>query len=136
MEDLGGLGGGEGSGADGEEEVGASGVCFSRSVLEFSRDEADDGEVGGGGVGDGLVWREVVATGLEVGAGGEEIALWGVHGGLDVGEVDAGERFFDMELAGISVVVEAIPVKDAVGGVGVLLDFVDEKARADGVESA
>ncbi len=41
-----------------------------------------------------------------------------------------------MELAWLSVESGSVPVKDAVGRVGILLNFVDEEAGADGVEAA
>ena len=44
--------------------------------------------------------------------------------------------FGDVEVAGVTFGVGAVPIEDAVGGVGVLLDLVDEKAGTDGVEAA
>ena len=41
-----------------------------------------------------------------------------------------------MEGAEVAVLVAAVVVVDAVGGVGVLLDLADEDARADGVDGA
>lgn len=76
------------------------------------------------------------AIGAEVGAGGEGFAVGGVHGGLEVVEVDGGEGLGDVELAGFAVEAVAVPIEDAVGGVRVLLDFVDEEAGTDGVEAA
>jgi ammonia channel protein AmtB len=66
----------------------------------------------------------------------EGFAVGVVHGRLEVIEVDAGEGFFDVQVTWFSVESEAVPVEDAVGGVRVLLDFVDEETRADGVEAA
>lgn len=41
-----------------------------------------------------------------------------------------------MEFARFAVESEAVPIKDAVGRVGVLLDFVNQKSRADRMEAA
>ena len=40
-----------------------------------------------------------------------------------------------MEIARGAVKAHAIPVEDTVGGIGVLLDLVDEESRSDGVKS-
>lgn len=58
-----------------------------------------------------------MAGGVEVGAGGEGVSLRGVHGWLEVGKIDAGEGFPDVEVAGCAGGVCAVPIKDAVGGV-------------------
>ena len=60
-------------------------------------------------------------------AGRQGVAVRGVHGGLKIVKVDAGKRLADVELAGGAIESEAVPIEDAVGGVRVLLDFVDEK---------
>jgi hypothetical protein len=74
---------------------------------------------------------------FEVGAGDEEaVGVRGLEGGGDVGEVDGGEGLFDMEVARFAIEAESIPVEDAIGGVAVLLDLVNEEAGADGVEAA
>ena len=74
---------------------------------------------------------------FEVGAGDEEaVGVRGLEGGSDVGEVDGGEGLFDMEVARFAIEAESIPVEDAIGGVAVLLDLVNEEACADGVEAA
>lgn len=74
---------------------------------------------------------------VEVGAGDEEaIGVWGLEGWGDVGEVDGGEGLFDMEVARFAIEAESIPIEDAIGGVAVLLDFVDQEASADGVEAS
>lgn len=104
--------------------------------MEFAADDAEDGEAFGIGVGDGITGLEGVAVDLKEWAGGEGVAVGFVHGGFLVVEVDALERFADVKLARFSVEAEAVPIEDAVGGVGVLLDFVDEESGADGVESA
>ena len=41
-----------------------------------------------------------------------------------------------MEFAALARGVEAVPIKDAVGGVGVLLDFKQDNAGAQGVDAA
>lgn len=53
-----------------------------------------------------------------------------------VGEVHALEGLFDVEVARVAVGVGAIPIVDAVGGVGVLLDFEQHDARAEGVDAS
>jgi hypothetical protein len=40
-----------------------------------------------------------------------------------------------MESARISVQANTVPIEDAVGGVGVLLDFENDEARADGMDA-
>lgn len=72
----------------------------------------------------------------EVFAGGDGVAIGSVHAGFEVVEVDGGHGLVDVKIARGSIEAHTIPVEDAVGGVGVLLDFVDEEAGADGVESA
>ena len=85
----------------------------------------DDG--GGGGAAE---------ADFEVGAGDEEaVGVRGLEGGGDVGEVDGGEGLFDVEVARFAIEAESVPVEDAIGGVAVLLDLVDEEASADGVEA-
>ena len=55
------------------------------------------------------------------------LLFWALEGGFDVGKVDRGQRLLTMELAWLTDAgIDPIPVKDPVGGVGVLLDFIDE----------
>lgn len=87
---------------------------------------ADDGGGGGAAEADVEVW-----------AGDEQaIGVRGLEGGGDVGEVDGSDGLFDMEVARFAIEAEAIPVEDAIGGVAVLLNFVDEEAGADGVKAS
>ena len=65
----------------------------------------------------------------------EQFSIGLIHPRGHVGEIDAAQRFLDMEFARLSVDAGTIPVVDAVGGVGVLLDLVNEEARADGMEA-
>ena len=99
-----------------------------------------DGEgeaFGGVGAADDGSGGAAAEADFEVGAGDEKaIGVRGLEGGGDVGEVDGGEGLFDMEVARFAIEAESIPVEDAIGGVAVLLDFVDEKAGADGVEAS
>jgi hypothetical protein len=41
-----------------------------------------------------------------------------------------------VEVAGFSIEAHAIPVEDTISGIGVLLNFVDEKSGANGVETS
>ena len=50
-----------------------------------------------------------------------------------IGEIDAGQGFGDVELAGNPLGVGAVPIEDTIGCIGILLDFMDEKSRTDGV---
>lgn len=87
-------------------------------------------------MGDGFAGAEVEAVGAEELAGGEGGAGgWG-EGGFEIVEVDAGEGLGDVEFAWVAIEAGAVPIEDAVGGVRVLLDFVDQESRADGVEAA
>lgn len=54
---------------------------------------------------------------------------------LEITEVDGRQRFFDMERTRFAVETDAIPVKHAVGGIGVLLDFGDDKAGIKGMDA-
>ena len=74
--------------------------------------------------------------GGKIGAGGEGVAVRFVHFRLGVFEVDAGEGLGDVKVAGFAFGIGAVPIENAVGGVGVLLDLVDEETGADGVEAA
>ncbi len=73
---------------------------------------------------------------MKVGARGEDGSFTLIHRRLEIDEVDAGERLLDVEVAGFTIEAEAVPVEHTVGGIGILLDFMDEQARADGMESA
>ena len=98
--------------------------------------------------GEGEAFRRVGATDdgggggaaeadFEVGAGDEEaVGVRGLEGGGDVGEVDGGEGLFDVEVARFAIEAESVPVEDAIGGVAVLLDLVNEEAGTDGVEAS
>src|ERR1019366_3596518 len=55
---------------------------------------------------------------------------------FEVVEADRGERLLAVQGAGAGLVIDAAPVVDAVGGVGVLLDFEDDVAGADGVDAS
>ncbi len=59
-----------------------------------------------------------------------------IHFRLEILVIDAGEGFADVEIAGFALEAAAIPIEDAIGGVGILLDLVDEESGADGVEAA
>ena len=82
--------------------------------------------------------------GGEIGAGYEERSLeakgWDTERtGFDflrLIELQHVERFFNVQVALFSVGVRAIVVVDAVGEIGILLDFADGHAGADGVGSA
>jgi len=65
----------------------------------------------------------------------ESFVLGFTHLRGHVGEVDTPQRFLDMERPRFAVDARAIPVEDPIGGVGVLLDLVDEKSGPDGVEA-
>ena len=66
----------------------------------------------------------------------EELPLPGLHlGRFDIVEVDRGERFFDVQVAGPAIEADAVPVEDAVGGIGVLLDLDDHVSAADSVDA-
>src|SRR5690606_9692326 len=49
--------------------------------------------------------------------------------------VDAFHRFLKVELSRLPVDTGTVPVVHPIGGVGVLLDFINEQARPDGVEA-
>lgn len=88
------------------------------------------------GVANGLTRRELVEGRDEMLATHQWVARSFIDLRFDIGEVDACERFRDMEVAGFAICVSAIPIEDAVGGIGILLNFMDEKSRADGVEAS
>ena len=74
--------------------------------------------------------------GDEMGAGCEDVITGIFHARLDVVEIDASEGLLNVEVAGLTVGPHAAPVVHAIGGVRVLLDFMNEKSCADGVEPA
>ena len=55
---------------------------------------------------------------------------------LEVIEINALKRFIDVKLARFAVETEAVPVENAVSGVGVLLNFENDVSGADGVQTA
>ena len=48
-------------------------------------------------------------------------------------KVDDGHGFFDVQLARIAARVDAMEVVEAIGEVGILLDFAEDHSGADGV---
>ena len=52
------------------------------------------------------------------------------------GQVGHVQRLLQVQFAAVAVLVHAIPVVEAVGDVGRLLDFVEHDARADGMDAA
>ena len=84
-------------------------------------------------IGEGVALVEVSLCDDEVGAGGESFSIWGVHFGFEILEVDGSEGLFHMEISRGAIKANAVPVEYAVGGVGVLLNFVDKEARSDRV---
>ena len=84
-----------------------------------------------------LFFKEQVPVDGEVFAVQDTVALRLGEDRLDVLEIDAFQRFLHMEIAGLARLgVDAVEVVNPVGGVGVLLDFEDEVARADGVDAS
>ena len=136
MEDGGVLGGGEGGGTGGEEEELAFGEAAAGGAFESALGDGEDGELSSVGVGDRFTRGEFFLVGFEILAGCEVVADGDVHGGFEIAEVDGGEGLCDVEFAGFAVEAGAVPIEDAVGGVRVLLDLVDEESCADGVEAA
>ncbi len=128
-------GGAEGGGVFWEDEEVAFLKVAAAGRGDFSSDDGDDGEAVVR-VFEELASLEVDLLDDEVLAGGEGVSLGLVHAGLEVVKVDGGHRFLDVEVACFAIESHAVPIKDAVGGVGVLLDFVDEEAGPDGVEAA
>ena len=51
-------------------------------------------------------------------------------------EIYTGKRLTDMECTRQAIQANAVPIENPVGGIGILLDFMDEKSRADGVQAA
>jgi len=71
---------------------------------------------------------------MEMGTVGDD----GIRGGGDrrfkVPEVNGGEGLRNVEISGFAVEAGAVPVKDAVGRVAVLLDLDDHQSLSDGME--
>jgi hypothetical protein len=55
---------------------------------------------------------------------------------LEVVEIDARERFLDVQFARLAVKADAVPVVNAIRGVGILLDLEDHIAAADGMDAS
>ncbi len=96
-------------------------------------DDGDDGEMLAG-IRDRCFSLELIDD--EVFATGYRGAIRLVHAWFDVAEIDGFQRLFDVEVTGLSVEAEAVPVEDPISGIRVLLDFVDEKPGSDGVKTA
>ena len=56
--------------------------------------------------------------------------------GLDIVKIDGCEGFLQMQLSGGAIESEASPVVDPVGGIGILLDFQDDRTASDGVKAS
>lgn len=85
---------------------------------------------------DNLTFIKVMKRGDEMGAVYQSLSKWNFDLGFDVVEIDASERLLDMQVANLAVGVGAVPIEDPVSSVRVLLDFMNEKTCADGMESA
>src|SRR5258708_2495970 len=55
--------------------------------------------------------------------------------GFKILEVDANERFLDVELARLAVESDAAPIINAVGGIGVLLDLDQHDTRVNRMQA-
>ncbi len=86
------------------------------------------------GISDGFTSMELLMSGDKMIAAYDGSGRWLWKFGFDIREVDTGQRFGNMEIARIAVVVSPIPIEDSVGGIRVLLDFVYQKTRTDGME--
>lgn len=127
------LAGGERTGCFRHEDELAFGEMATVGGYQCTVDHRDDGKFFRVWVGDRIAGLEKFAVGFEILAGGERIAIWLIHRWFEIAEVDAGKRLGDMEFARLAVESAAVPIEDAVGGVGVLLDFVNQKSGADRV---
>lgn len=137
LEDGGGGFGEEGVTVVSREKEGLSGGVGAVRADEVALGDGDEGKGLGVWVFDFLAGLEVVEGGAEKRAACEGVAVGLVHLWFDVVEIDGGEGLGDVEFAGLAGGgVFAVPVEDAVGGVGVLLDFVDQESAADGVEAS
>src|SRR5437762_7332596 len=58
------------------------------------------------------------------------------QGWLKVVEINARERFQNVQLARFSIKTDAVPIKYAISSVGVLLDFTYHQAGTDGVAAS
>ena len=119
----------------GGEFLGRSRVRPLGVSAEGAGGDGEKREADGFRVGDGFAGGEMVEGGFEMRTLGEGFAPGTVHFRLGIREVDAGKGLGDVEVAGLAGGIGAVPVEDAVGGVRVLLDFVDEEAGPDGVEA-
>ena len=119
-------------GGVGDEEEAAGGEVAA-AAFDGAFEYGEDGE----SVGGVAVFRagKVPFLDSEVFALHEGLAFMGRENrGLDVVEVDRGERFFDVQVTGPAIKADAVPVEDPIGGVGVLLDLDDHVSPADGVD--
>ena len=114
------------------------------TFAEFMSSPGRDGSFGNGKnrksigslVADGVGWGKGELFDPEEFTLGDDGSARSVHGGFEVTEVDALHRLLDMKLARLAIEPDTVPIEDPVGGVGVLLDFVDEESGTDGVEPA
>ena len=60
----------------------------------------------------------------------------GNQGRLEVVEIDAGHRLSQVQLTGFAVEPKSVPIRDAVCGIGVLLDFEDDQAGPQSMHPA
>ena len=128
--------GGERAGSFWDEHELSFGEVTAVGRIQCSVNHRDDGKFFRVRVGDQLAGLEGFAVGFEILTGRERVTLRLIHRWFEVVEVNAGKRLRDMEFARFAVESAAIPIEDTVGGVGVLLDFVNQESGADRVEAA
>lgn len=73
---------------------------------------------------------------FEMGAGSEGFTVDFIHLGFGVPKVDALHGLLDVKFAMVAVAIGPVPIEDSVGGIRVLLNFVDEKSGSYGVKAA
>jgi len=127
-------GGGQLGTSAGEKEEVACAEFAAAACCDGAFGDRENGEAIAGLIANRVAWSERELFDFEEFTLGDDNAACSVHAGLEVVEVDAFHGLFDVEFAGVAVESDAVPIEDAVGGVGVLLDFVDEKSGTNGVE--
>ncbi len=87
-------------------------------------------------VGDGFAFLKMMDGSGEMRAVDQGVSTWGFELRFDIVEIDAGERLLDVQIAGLAVGVDAVPIEHPVSRIRVLLNFMNEKSRTDGMEPA
>lgn len=78
-------------------------MSFWVNFIEATGNHGDERKTLGAWIGDGFARCEVMNRGVEMAARCEEVSCRLVELGLDVAEIDAGERLLDVQVAWLAI---------------------------------